>query len=89
MIGSSYIHSFEVSDPSEVPRIHLEALVTRFSTLANPTSLLTVEGGANKAKLWPAFAVVWRSKPALAQWVVGRTNSRDIMYLPRQNKSGM
>ena len=36
--------------------------------------LFTVEGGANEAKMWPAYAVAWRSNPALAQVVVGRTN---------------
>ena len=58
---------------------HLEALVTGFSTLATPPPSFTVEGGANKANVWPAFAVVWRPKPALAQGMVGRTNSRDTI----------
>ena len=30
--------------------------------------------------MWPAFAVVWRLKPALAQGAVVRTNSRDTIY---------
>ena len=56
---------------------HLEEFVTGFSTLATPPASFTVEQGANKAKVWLAFAVAWRPKPALAQGVVGRTNSRD------------